>query len=881
MFRRILKRLKHLAFGARFRQDLDEEMAFHLEALTQDLIRDGMDPKEARKQARIRFGSQERVHDRTREERGLAVFDETARNLRLAFRGLARNPLFTTTFVLTLALCIGLGTAVFSVVDAVLWRPLPYPAPQQLANAVLYDPAFGKTPGNTSVDGRTWERVRDEADPLQRAVYSGWVRGVNLTTDQEAAFVQQQRVGAGYFQTLGITPVMGREFVAAEDVPAGPPVAILSHALWTGTFQGNPGILGESIRLKGEAHTVVGIMPADFHSDAEADVWTPLRPSVSGEGGGTNYSLLVRIPEGMSFDEAEARIAAIEPPPFGADAPDLRFGLVALDDALSAGVRLPMVVLLGGIILMFVVGCANLAGLQIARSLARRPEMATRQALGSGAPALVRQTVVENLLLGLLGGLAGLAVASVAVSGLEGLVQGHFGIWQSIALDARALSAAVGTSVVATMLFGLVPVLHVANPRVYQTLLSGARVMGRRGHALRKTLLVGQVAMVTALLFAAGLLVRSYGYLEGLDPGFEPDGVLSVQFSLEDARYGDAESVRRLFEESLAGIEEIPGVTSAALALTLPYERPLNIPFRLANDDTNRLTNAIYVTDGFFETMDIPLVQGRLLEEADREGAPQVVVVNQAFVDANLQGEAVLGATISAGLSGGEPVPIVGVVGNVQQSAGWGGSTQPVWETPTVYVSAAQMSSGFFRGMHIWFSPSWIIRSARSGAELSPRVTEVFRQVDADLPVARIATLSEVIGRAFARQRFEAAFLIGVALLALLLAGIGLYGIVAHEVLERRAEMGLRLALGATPGQAVWTAGVGGVRLAMLGLLVGGVAAVGVSRVMEHLIWGVAPYDLATLGALLAMLTLLATTASFVPAARVGRMDPAQILKEG
>jgi predicted permease len=387
--------------------------------------------------------------------------------------------------------------------------------------------------------------------------------------------------------------------------------------------------------------------------------------------------------------------------------------------------------------------------------------------------------------------------------------------------------------------------------------------------------------MVTALLFAAGLLVRSYGYLEGLDPGFEPAGVLTAQFSLDDARYAEAGAVHRLFEESLDGIRRIPGVTSAAVSLTLPYERPLNVPFRFPNDDNNRVTNAVYVTPGFFETMGIPLLQGRLLEESDRQDAAVVAVINEAFADANLPDAPALGASIEAGFAGWEGIPIVGVVGNVQQSAGWGGTSQPVWETPTIYLSAAQASGAFFQGIHVWFSPSWVIRSARPGPELAAGVTGVFRQVDPELPVARIAPLTDVMDGAFRRQRFEAAFLIAVAAFALLLAGIGLYGIVAHEVLERRGEMGLRMALGATPGQAVWTAGIGGLRLTSFGLVAGAVAAVGVSRIMEHLIWGIAPYDPVTVVGLLAALALLAATASFVPAARVGRMDPARVLREG
>jgi predicted permease len=406
--------------------------------------------------------------------------------------------------------------------------------------------------------------------------------------------------------------------------------------------------------------------------------------------------------------------------------------------------------------------------------------------------------------------------------------------------------------------------------------------VGGGGHLVRKTLLVGQVALVTALLFAAGLLVRSYGHLEGLDPGFDPEGVLSVQFSLEDARYAGSEDVRRLFRESLGRLRDLPGVASAAVALTLPYERPLNLPFRLSGDDpeTSRITNAVYVTPGFFETLRVPLLRGRTFQEGDREGGPVVAVANQAFVDEHLSHGPFLGTPLTMGFGGDRGVEVVGVVGNVQQAAGFGSTSQPVWETPTLYLPTTQATSEFFRLIHVWFSPSWIVRGTGTETGFAARVTRAFQTVDPDLPVARIASLEEVMARAFALQRFEAAFLLLVAGFALLLAGIGLYGIVAHEVVERRSEMGLRMALGASPARAVWIAGAGGVRLTLLGLLVGGGLAVVVGRVLVYLIHGVTPFDPLTLGFLVAVLALFSAVASFAPAARVGRVSPARILQE-
>ncbi|MCJ7626900.1 MAG: ADOP family duplicated permease [Longimicrobiales bacterium] len=825
------------------------------------------------------------MQSRTREEQGMALFDEALRNLRFALRGMARRPLLSTTFVLTLALCIGFGTAVFSMVDPVLWRPLPYPDPDHLAHAVLYNPDFGKIPGNTAVDGRTWERIRAEGMGFQRAVYSSWASGANLSTDATSTFVQQQRIGSGYFRALGIAPQLGREFEATEDVPGGPPVAILSHDLWTRTFGGNREMIGETIRLKGEAHTVVGIMPSDFISYADAEVWTPLRASTQGEGTGTNYAILVRFPKEMSLQEADARFASIHPPEAtGENASEVRLGLVSLDQALTAGVRFPVLILLGAMGIMVLVGCANLAGLQIARTLARKTEVATRQALGGGAGALVRQVTMENLLLGLTGGAAGLEVAYLSMGGLETLVRTHFGTWLTVGLDGRALAVSLALTLISTLFFGLVPVLQVSRPDLQRTQISGSRTLvGGGGHTLRKALLVGEVALVTALLFAAGLLVRSYGYLEGLDPGFDPEGVLTVQMSLDDARYAEPENIQRLFRETQANISALPGVAFAAVALTLPYERPLNLGFRFSGEDTDvfRITNAVYITRGFFETLAIPFLQGRDLEAGDREGAPFVAVANQAWVDANLEGRAAVGTRIRMGFAGEEEIEVVGVVGNVLQAAGGREGPAPVWGTPTLYLAAAQASGPFMQLVHVWFSPSWIVRVRNPGQELAASVTHALQEVDPGLPVARVSMMEGVMNQAFAEPRFEALFLVLVASFALLLAGIGLYGIVAHEVLERRAEMGLRMALGSTPWGAVWTAGVGGLRLTFLGLVLGGLLSALIARVLVHLIYGVTAFDPMTLALLVGILTLFAGVASFVPASRVARMDPARILVEG
>lgn len=882
IWHRIASLARDLFRGRRFSEELDQEMQFHLDCLAEDLIREGMDPREARREAKLRFGSQERARDRSREERGLAFFDELTRNVRFSFRSLARKPLLAVTFVLTLGLCVGASTAVFSVVDAVLWEGLPYPQPGALALAVRYNSEDGIRPQFTAVDGTDWERIRDGARALDPAVFSGWGTGVNLESGSGSAFVQQQRIGAGYFRTLGVTPARGREFQASEDVPGGPALALLSHGLWERTFGGDLDILGRTIRLKGEPHTVIGIMPQGFEPHLPADVWTPLRPNTSGEGSGTNYQVVIRIPDGMTPMEASNRLARIEAGRAGQDdSPPQRYGLLPLDDALEAGVRTPVLLVFGAVLLMLLVGCANLAGLQVARFLARRPEIATRQALGGGAGVLSRQLVTENLVLGLLGGAAGLAIAHLAAGTLAEIMAAQFGAAHPIRIDGRAVAASAGFTGVAMLFFGLAPVLRAHRLDLRGVLVGGARgLVGGKGHTLRKGLLVGQVALVTALLFSAGLLVRSYGRLQGLEPGFDPEGVLTLQLSLDDARFASGEEVVGFFQQTLDAVRRIPAVQSASVALSLPYERPLNVAFQIPGvdaDDQYRVTNAVYVMPGFLETLDIPLLSGRALEAADAADAPGVILVNRAFVEANLEGDDPLGRRIA--FSGGREWEMVGIVGDVQQTPGFGDGG-PIRPSPTIYFPAAQAGGSFFQGVHIWFSPSWLVKGSGNPTEWAPQVTRAIESVNAQIPVARTASLSEIVDRALIRPRLGATFLVMVAAFALALSLVGLYGIIANEAMERRSEMGLRMALGATPADTIWTVGSTGLRLVAYGLGLGALLSLAAGRVLAGLIWGVTPFDPPTILMALGCLCVLGGVSSFLPTLRLGRLDPSRVLQD-
>ena len=462
VLRRLRSLLRTAARRHQFRRELDEELSFHLDRLAEDLMSSGLTPEEARREARLRMGSTERIQEESAAARGVGLLDELRRNLLYTVRGIRRDPLLSLTFLATLALAIGLSSTVFSVADAVLWRSLPYPDSERLARVTAYDPGFGKQPGYAAVDGRTWTQIREGAAGFATAVYSTGSQGVNLTASGAASFVVQQRVGAGFFQVLGVPPQMGREFTRSEDVPDGPAVAILRHDLWADVFEADPDVLGSSILLKGAPHTVVGIMPSGFRADTDAQVWTPLRPSLTGEGGGANYSALLRIPEGMSWPEAEARVGAIPVFPEGTTVEgERRFGLIPILEVQNAGAKLPLLIILSAMAVMVLVACANLAGLQVARALARSTETATRKALGGGPGALLRQSITENALLGAAGGGLGIVLATLGVRGMERLLPPTLLPPEPLAVGGRVLLLAVALTMTCILLFGLGPAVHV------------------------------------------------------------------------------------------------------------------------------------------------------------------------------------------------------------------------------------------------------------------------------------------------------------------------------------------------------------------------------------------------------------------------------------
>ncbi|MGH9373415.1 MAG: ABC transporter permease [Vicinamibacterales bacterium] len=818
-----------------------------------------------------------------------SFLENARRDLRYGARMLRKTPGFTLIATITLGVGIGVNTAVFSVVYGLLLKPLPYPEPEHLALVLSHVRSPRGSSDQESVAGRTFFAIRDNATTVDVAVSGGSLSpGVNLIAGERAANVRQGRVSAGYFRVLGVMPLMGRELSPDEDRPGGESAAVLSHSLWTRVFQGDADIVGRAIQLRGERYTVIGVMPDGFTTGIETDVWTPLRPTTSGEGGGTNYSMIARLRPGVSWEQADADIRHV-----GSPAPDEQFssdvtvtrGLLPLQQAKTTDVRQPLLLLWAAVGLVLLIACVNVAGLLIARSGLRTREIATRMALGSGRRAVIRQLLVESALLALLGGTLGLGLGWGVLEGLKTLGGTLLPLSYPVELDARVLGMTLAVALLTSIIFGVVPALQASRIDVQRALVdAGSRsVSGGIAGWARRLLVIGEVAMGVVLLVGAGLLVRTFVHLRGMDPGFDPSRVITAIVSLQDSRYSDAEKVNQLFTETLERLRQLPGVDASGVSLGLPYTRLLNLGFRpldgasIIAPGKGALTNLVYVTPGYFEALRIPVRRGRTFANTDSAMGLPVAIVNEEFVSKFYSGQEMIGRRIN---TAGKDRQVVAVVGNARAtSSGFTGYTDPLVAPPIVYVPAAQTTAGLLNLVHTWFSPAWVVRTMGSPESVAAGIRQTLAEVDPLLPIARLESMSDVQANALAQQRFMMSLMLGLGAVALLLAAIGLHGLIASSVTERTRELGIRLALGATAGQAMRTVVVPGVALAAVGVILGSAAAFAAVRLLQAYLWGVAPTDPMTFGAVIFTLLTVAFVASLMPAWRVLRLDPALTLR--
>ena len=806
----------------------------------------------------------------------------------VSFRGtlrrLAQSPGFALAVILTLALSIGANTAVFSLVNALLLRPLPYPQPDRLAGIEMVSNQDAPDP-STSIDGETWELIRDQVPQVIPSIssFGGLTSATNIRTPAGVQSVASARVSAGFFTVLGELPVMGRSFTQEEDHDGGPHAVIISHQLWRTAFQSDPHILGKAILVKGEPYTVVGVLGPRFSFPGNAEIYTPIRPSRTGEGEGTNYEFTARLKPGASWQEANAALGRLYPKMLGWHEHDLRPGerralqFIPLEEHLSADQHGPALVLLLATGFIVLIACANLASLTLVRMRRRSHELATRLALGAGRWPLMQQLWAESAVLALVGGVLGLATAVGLLRALVALLPPDIVPFGGVALDMRVLLFTLAISIGTSLLFGMLPALAIF--RMDPASVLGQRtVVGSRGSRARQVLIAVEVALTVILLAGSGLLIRSLVHLELLPPGFDAHGVLTAEASLDQAEYHDPARFATLMQESVAAMKNIPGVTNAAVGLSLPYERGLNngvMPKDGKQADQHFMTSEIYVTPGYFDALGMRLRGGRGFTDGDTAASEPVAIVNESFAQQILHDPNPIGRMLEQDKIRRR---IIGVSGDVQTKPGLD-ATSPISTERTLYIPATQVPGDFLALVHVWFRPSWIIRSTRLDAQTPSAMQRALSSVDPNLPFARFHTMEELLSTTLAQQRVNVALLTSLAVLALLLAALGIFALVSSVVTDRQREFGIRLALGSPMSDSMLVACRSGLMPAVLGLASGLALTLVVLRVMRSAIFGVSSYDPLTLMVTGALLLLLAAIASLLPALRITRIQPAVVLR--
>jgi predicted permease len=881
LWRRIQSGLRNLLRKGQVENQLDSELRAYVDMITAERVAAGMSVDEARRTALADFGGIEQVKQAVRDRRAGTGVERLGQDLRYGLRQFLRNPGFTCTVIFTLALSIGANTAIFSIVNVLILKKLPYPQPERMGTIMMQVQGPSDAQSRHWIDGEQWELLRDNVPSLTSAVSSPLAAGVNLQADRHVEYVHAGRISAHYLDVLGVHPMLGRNFSEAEDRPQGPKFVILSYSLWRSLFDSNRNLIGQIIRLKGDSYTVIGVLGREGRTPLNADLYTPLQPSRTGEGSGSNFEVITRLRDGANWQQADAEInrawagkatrIAKEYPP-GAR---VAFYSVPLQKGQAAELRPKALALMLAAGLILAIACANLAGLTVVRMARRAPEIATRLALGASHWQVQKQFWLENLLLAVIGGASGIGVGFLLLHGLLSLLPKDFLPVAGVPLDARVLVFTLVISMFTSVLFGMLPALVVRKVDLRSAMASRSIAGGERLR-LRQTLIAGEVALTVVLLAASGLLIRTLIHLQSLPPGFNPAGVMTAKASLDDARYHDPAVFSRLLDESTASMLRIPGVQSAAVGLSLPFERALNDGLQLGDGkESGRqiMAGAVYVTPGYFDTLQIPLLGGRNFTSADNATSQHVAIVNRTFAEKFYQGSSPIGRTL------GKDMVIVGMVGDVQIKPGLD-STAPLSSEETIYTPAAQMPPKMLSLVHVWFQPSWIVRTVGPVDGLPAQMQRALASVDPGLPFSGFYGMSDLLAETLATQRVEVALLSAMAGLALLLSAVGIFALVASLVAQRTREIGIRIALGSTVRQAMIHVSGSGIRASFLGSLLGLLICAGTLRAMRSVLYGVGVYDVPSILTVVATLVLVTFLAASLPTLRIARIDPASTLRD-
>jgi putative ABC transport system permease protein len=877
-----LKRITNLFSRSSVDQEIDAELKSHLEMRTEDNIAAGMSATAARRDARLRFGNPAVMKEQaTGADTALGLASIWA-DLRFALRQLRRSPGFTTTSILILGIAIGACTAIFSTIKPILLDPLPYPHPSRMM--MLWETRSDGAPMNVTFG--TFRGLLERNRSFEAiAVMKPW-QPTSTGEDQPERF-EGQRVSADYFQVLGIPPLLGRNFQPADDRFQGPRVVILSDSLWQRRFQRDPAIVGKQIRLDDDLFTVIGVMPHSFENvlAPTAELWAPLQydPSLPADGRewGHHLQMAARLRADVSKEQATSEMNSILPilAQLNAKGYDSSGGAPSgiivnpLQHDLTQDVRPALLAVLGAAALVLLIACVNVTNLLLARASQRRAEFAIRAALGAAKVRLIRQLLTESLLLAICGAAFGMVVAAVGVRALVALSPPDLPRVNDISFDGGVFLFALAITTIIGLIMGLVPALQASRNDLSTSLQQSSRSSTGKRQWTRQTLVVAEISIAFVLLVSTGLLLRSMQRLFSVDPGFDTSHLLTMQVQESGHRF-DSNAVRiQFFSQVLDTVRQLPGVVSAGFTTQLPLSNDYDEYGVEVEGENNPLGDAALrysVTPGYVETMRIPLRRGRSLNEHDTAGAPVAVLINESFANRRFPGLDPVGQHIRVGRDIGHAdrpwATVVGVVGNVKQSS------LAVGDKAAFYVSTAQWD---------WADnvQSLVVRTRGDATALAPAIRSAIWSVDKDQPIVRVATIEKLLATSAAQRRFVLVLFELFGITALVLATTGIYGVLSGSVTERKREIGVRAALGASRRDILALILRQGMTLVALGVAIGLGAAIAASRAMITLLFGISKLDSITYLAVIALLLGVSAVACCIPARRAASANPVEALR--
>jgi putative ABC transport system permease protein len=813
------------------------------------------------------------------------------RDARHSLRMFRQSPGFTVAALAALALGIGANTAIFSIVNAVLLKPVPFPE----VNRLVVLGTTGPQGTNNAGSPAKFQHWREQTTVVE-AVSAYTSNVVNLTNGGFPEQIRAGRVSADYFRLFGAPVARGRTFTADEDRPGGDRAVVLSHALWTRRFGSDPHIVGRPISIGGDPYVVVGIIGPAFNvSDfgPPPEVWLPFQLNPQTTDQGHYFQVAGRLERGVSLEQAQARLklSAAEynrkfPDALGRDTV---FSAEPLRDALVANVRPTLWLLLGAVSFVLLIACANVANLLLARATTRKREIAVRAAIGAGRGRIMRQLLTESLMLSSAGGALGLLLGTLGIRALLAVnTAGLPRVGESgsvVTVDWRVLAFTIALSIATGLLFGLIPALHASREDLSTTLKEGGGRSGSgfRQNKTRAVLVVLEVALALVLLIGSALLVRTAVALRSVDPGFDATNVLTMRMAMSEPKYLESEGVDQAIRLGTERLRALPGVVSASAACCVPLEGGYGLPFRVVGRPLQEGPfhgggGWLTVSPGYFELFRIPVKRGRAFTDRDTATSPAVVVINEAMAKQfwpkgdPLSDRLVIGRGIMREFADEPDRQVIGIVGNVRDG---GLNNDP---QPTMYIPQAQVPDPV-NALNVRITPmAWMVRTQTDPHASSVVIQETLRQATG-LPVSEVRTLDEVMSRSMSRQRFNMWLMTVFGIVALLLAAIGIYGLMAYSVEQRTQEIGIRLALGAKVTQVKRMVVMQGMRLALVGVAVGTAGAFALARAIASFLFGVESWDPAVFAAAPAVLTLVALAAAWIPARRASRVSPIEALR--